>query len=138
MSEAIRPDGVYGPDGKPLDGSTSIVRDTITAIPNFVKLLWRLGQDSRVPTGSRILMFSSLAYVLFPIDFLPDVIPGVGQIDDALLIIYAINRVLRSAGPDVLDEHWDGSPNVLNLIQGASDVGATLVPKRLRSLLDRI
>lgn len=138
MSEAIRPDGVYGPDGKPIDGYGGMVKEAITAVPNFAKLLWRLGQDPRVPMGSKVLMYTSLAYVLFPIDLLPDVIPGIGQVDDVLLIVYAINRILRTAGNDVVVEHWDGSQNVLSLIQGISDVGANLMPKRLRSLLDRV
>ena len=79
MSEAIRPDGVYGPDGKPIDGYSGIMKEAILAVPNFAKLLWRLGSDSRVPTGSKVIMYSSLAYLLFPIDFIPDVIPGVGH-----------------------------------------------------------
>ena len=138
MSEAIRPDGVYGPDGKPIDGYTGMMKEAILAIPNFAKLLWRLGHDSRVPTGSKVIMYSSLAYVLFPIDFIPDVIPGLGQIDDVLLIVYALNRIMRTAGNDVVVEHWDGSQNVLGLIQGISDVGANMLPKRVRSLLDRV
>ncbi len=138
MSEAIRPDGVYGPDGEPVDGYGALVKEGITALPNFVKLLWRLGRDDRVPTASKALMFGSLAYVLFPIDVLPDVIPGLGQIDDVLLVVYAVNRILRSAGPDVVVEHWDGSQNVLRLIQGISDMGANLMPKKVRTLLDRV
>jgi uncharacterized membrane protein YkvA (DUF1232 family) len=40
-----------------------------------------------------LIILGTLAYLLSPIDLLPDVIPGIGQIDDGLLLTLLIAEV---------------------------------------------
>lgn len=138
MPEPLRPDNVYMPDGKTLRRAAPIVKEAVWALPNLVKLLARLLRDPRVPMKSKALVVATLAYLVTPIDVIPDVLPVVGQTEDVLLIAFALNRLIKVAGEDVLLEHWDGSQDVLKLIRGLTDFGASLVPKKVRVLLDRI
>jgi uncharacterized membrane protein YkvA (DUF1232 family) len=51
-----------------------------------------------------------------PIDLIPDFIPVVGQLDDALLIVLVFGYVARSAGRDVVEELWPGSEKGLRVV----------------------
>ena len=57
------------------------------------------------------------AYLLMPIDLVPDFIPVVGYADDALIIIWALRSISRAAGSDALDRHWPGSPDGLKALK---------------------
>lgn len=138
MPDALKPDNVISPQGKTLWRSSPILRESVLALPNLVKLLARLLNDPRVPTKSKVLVFGTLTYLVVPIDVIPDIIPILGQTEDLLLIAFALNRLIRVAGEDVVLEHWDGSQDVLKLIRNITDVGASLVPKKVRLLLDRV
>ncbi|HEY0304131.1 MAG TPA: DUF1232 domain-containing protein [Longimicrobiales bacterium] len=104
-------------------------------LPNFLKLLVRLLRDARVAKLDRVLFGSVIAYVLLPVDLLPDFLGWLGLTDDLFLIGLALNRLFGRAGPDVLLEHWDGNPRALGyLLEGVEEIGAIL-PGYLRSAL---
>lgn len=137
MAEPLRPDDVLTPDGHAIRSYSTIMRESILALPNLVKLLYRLLRDPRVPTRSKALVGLTLGYLVTPLDLIPD-IPVIGQTDDLLLIAFALNHLIKQAGPGVVVEHWDGSQDVLAVIQNLVDFGAGLVPTKVRRLLDRL
>jgi uncharacterized membrane protein YkvA (DUF1232 family) len=55
-------------------------------------------------------------YLASPIDLIPDFIPGLGQLDDALFVAVALRYVVRRAGPDVVTELWPGTADGLRVI----------------------
>src|SRR5262245_17804020 len=70
-----------------------------------VRLTWALLLDSRVPWVLKLIPIGAFAYVLSPIDLIPDFIIGLGQLDD-IGIIFAALRVFNSIAPaDVVAEH---------------------------------
>jgi uncharacterized membrane protein YkvA (DUF1232 family) len=104
-------------------------------LPSFLKLLVRLLRDARVSRLDRMLFSSVIAYVLLPLDLLPDFLGVLGLTDDLFLIGLALNRLFGRAGPDLLLEHWDGNPRALGyLLEGVEEIGA-LLPRYLRSAL---
>ena len=104
-------------------------------LPNFLKLLVRLLKDMRVPKLDRALFGFVIAYVLLPIDLLPDFLGFFGMVDDLYLIGLALNRLFARAGATVLLEHWDGNPRALGyLIEAVEDMGA-LLPASIRNAL---
>jgi uncharacterized membrane protein YkvA (DUF1232 family) len=104
-------------------------------LPNFIKLLVRLMRDARVSMVDRALFGIVIAYVLMPVDLMPDFLGFAGLFDDLFLIGIALNRLFQHAGPRTLIEHWDGNPRALGyLLEGIEEIG-TLIPKKIRSAL---
>jgi uncharacterized membrane protein YkvA (DUF1232 family) len=45
------------------------------------------GRYRRVPVRSIVVLIFALVYVLFPLDLVPDYLPGYGQIDDVVVVV---------------------------------------------------
>ena len=107
-------------------------------LPNLTRLVFRLFTDMRVSAFDRALFATVIAYVLSPFDLLPDWLGLFGITDDFYLVGLALARLLRNAGPDILLEHWKGSPKALGyIIESVEDVGARL-PAGVRSILKKM
>ena len=52
----------------------------------FLKLVWRLFTDKRVPTFTKIIPLLALAYLVSPYDIVGDRIPLLGQLDDVIVV----------------------------------------------------
>lgn len=111
------------------------VVNLLRELPNLFKLLGRLLADVRVSKIDKALFGAVIAYVLMPLDLLPDFLGAFGLADDLYLIGLALNRLISHAGPRILLEHWEGSPRALGyLVEGIEEVGSVL-PKKVRSAL---
>jgi uncharacterized membrane protein YkvA (DUF1232 family) len=67
--------------------------------------IWLAARDPRTPWAVRAVALLIAAYALSPIDLIPDFIPVLGLIDDALLIPAGIWLVARMLPAGRLDEH---------------------------------
>jgi uncharacterized membrane protein YkvA (DUF1232 family) len=85
-------------------------------IPDCLILFRRLLSDERVPRRRKILIGVLIGYLAMPFDLVPDFIPVVGQLDDAIMVALVLRAVLRSSGPDLLREHWPGPATSLNVL----------------------
>jgi uncharacterized membrane protein YkvA (DUF1232 family) len=92
------------------------VRELARVVPELGRLFLALARDSRVPPLRRLQLIVLGAYLVSPIDLLPDFIPVVGRLDDAALAALALRGVVRSVGPRVVAEHWPGSSRTLNVV----------------------
>ncbi|MGH7844564.1 MAG: YkvA family protein [Candidatus Binatia bacterium] len=81
------------------------VFQVIHSLPKFLKLFWRLLRDNRVSTKPKILLLALAAYVLIPIDLVPDFLPVLGQIDDLALIYLGLQAFIRLCPQPVVREH---------------------------------
>jgi uncharacterized membrane protein YkvA (DUF1232 family) len=66
---------------------------------------WLAARDSRTPFYARALGLAITAYALSPIDLIPDFIPVLGLLDDALLIPAGIWLFVQLLPPGLMDEH---------------------------------
>ncbi len=125
---------------RPRTGAKRSVMGSIRLIPSYLKLLFGLMRDSRVSRLDRLFVIGALAYVISPIDFIPDFIPFFGEVDDIFLVILALQRLLDHAGTRVLMSHWDGDPDELSASRLARVAGAAgfFLPARLRRRLQRM
>ena len=77
------------------------MRSFLMFLPNMVMLLGRMLKDARVPTAEKALFLAAIVYVVSPLDFIPDVFPFIGQVDDlyvvALTLLRLINRKIGRA-----------------------------------------
>jgi uncharacterized membrane protein YkvA (DUF1232 family) len=84
--------------------SVSVLR-FLHNLPNFLRLYWRLIRDRRVSVWPKALLLLSILYVLSPLDFLPDVAPLIGQVDDVLIVILVSRLFVYLCPPEVVREH---------------------------------
>jgi uncharacterized membrane protein YkvA (DUF1232 family) len=97
-------------------------------IPDCLVLVTRLARDERIPRLRRVLLFIVLAYLAFPIDLVPDFLPGIGQLDDAIVLGLALRVVVRGGGTELVREAWPGPEASLTIVLRAAGLetnGAT-------------
>ena len=111
------------------------MKNLLLFIPNMVLLCARLMTDSRVPATEKVLVAGAVIYAIIPLDFIPDMIPFVGQIDDAYLISVTLLRLVDRTDAQVVREHWKGGGDVVELIQSMAQMTAKLLPRRIRRVL---
>ena len=70
---------------------------------NSFRIAWKLLWDRRVPMSTKLIPFLMLLYILSPIDFLPDVIPGLGQLDDLALFLVGVQVFIALSPRDIVE-----------------------------------
>lgn len=83
-------------------------------IPDSLILFKRLFATNSVKRRYKFLIVLLIAYLVLPIDFIPDFIPVVGQLDDIILIVIVMRFVLRGVDAAIIQELWPGSSRTLN------------------------
>ena len=111
------------------------MKNLLLFIPNMVLLCARLLADSRVPATEKALVSGAIIYAIIPFDLIPDMIPFIGQVDDAYLIALTLLRLMERTDPKVVREHWRGGGDVVELIGAAALVAAKFLPQRIRRVL---
>jgi uncharacterized membrane protein YkvA (DUF1232 family) len=77
----------------------------IQDIVRQARLAWRLMRDSRVPTWTKLIPPAALLYVLFPIDIIPDLVAGLGQLDDIAVVLIGVKLFIELSPREVVHEH---------------------------------
>jgi uncharacterized membrane protein YkvA (DUF1232 family) len=97
-------------------GRKTIARELVTLLPNLIRLFRGLVRDERVPRSSKALLLLGALWLASPIDLIPEFLPGVGALDDAIVAGLVLRHVMRRAGPDVVRDHWHGDPRTVGLL----------------------
>jgi len=111
------------------------MKNLLMFLPNLVALSGRLMTDRRVPAADKALFAGAILYAAMPFDFIPDMIPFVGQVDDAYLISLALLRLIRHTNADVVREHWSGGGDVVELAEAIVGLAPKFLPKRILRVL---
>jgi uncharacterized membrane protein YkvA (DUF1232 family) len=112
----------------------AVVVGAIRQIPAFARLMIGLARDKRVAIVDKLILVGALAYLFMPADFLPDVVPFLGMVDDTFLIVSAVRRLIRNAGLGVVMKYWRGNPADLRgvRIERIIRAAASFLPARMR------
>ena len=121
----------------PRRGAKRTVLHYIRQLPSFVSLLFGLIRDPRVALVDKLLVFGAVAYIVMPLDLIPDFIPFIGEVDDVYLLVIALQRLISNAGRVVLLDHWHGDAEDLGdlNLRGALAAAAFFLPRRIRRRL---
>jgi uncharacterized membrane protein YkvA (DUF1232 family) len=97
-------------------------RDALRLLPDVVRLVRRLAADRSLPRAVRTRLWLLLAYLLSPIDLVPDFLPVIGYADDVVVVAWALRSVVRRAGSAALERHWPGQPAGLTVVSRLAGV----------------
>lgn len=111
------------------------VQEIIYFLPNLLKMVYRLLKDEGVTQADRLLLLGTAAYVISPMDFLPDMIPALGQVDDIMLLSLVLKRLMNSVSFERLEAYWDGSEPLLRLFDRVLGLSRYVIPS---SVYDRV
>jgi uncharacterized membrane protein YkvA (DUF1232 family) len=70
-----------------------------------IKLAYNLMVDARVHPATKLIPILALGYLLSPVDLLPDVALGLGQLDDVGVLMIGLRMFFEFAPPEVVQEH---------------------------------
>ena len=112
-----------------LSSSTRYLRMArlVVKLPTYARVVWGILRDPRTPIGLKGMLAAALAYVVFPIDLVPDAIPILGQADDLTVLLLVLDLFIQNAPPEVRAEHITRAKN------GTADLDRDL--QRLRGLM---
>src|SRR3954466_15995101 len=107
-TRSTRQDRTAAEQPMPRTGAKRTVMYYIRQFPAYLRLLGGLLTDKRVSNLDKLLVAGAMAYIVMPIDLIPDFIPFFGEIDDLYLLIFALQRLISNTGRNVLLAHWTG------------------------------
>lgn len=98
------------------------LREAVRLVPDIVRLLRRVAADPAVPRRIRVGLWLLLAYVVLPIDLVPDFVPVIGLADEVVVVAVALRYLARRLEPGTLERHWPGSPDGLAVVRTLAGV----------------
>src|SRR5437867_2347537 len=108
-----------------VSGRRLAARELATLLPNLIRLFKDLAADPRVPRRAKVVLAVAAIWLISPIDLLPEFIPVLGPLDDAVVAALALRYLIRRAGLDAVRDHWRGDPSTLDAILRAARIPLT-------------
>jgi uncharacterized membrane protein YkvA (DUF1232 family) len=84
------------------------------------RLAWQLLRDQHVPLITKLIPLGVLAYILSPIDFVPDAILGLGQLDDLAILLLGVRVFIALVPHGIVQQHRDQMNGVVS--QASNDI----------------
>lgn len=104
---------------KKFHGNFSGLYEYILVVPDIAALIYRLLKDERVKIKTKLEISAAVAYIIFPIDIIPEFIPFIGKIDDIAVLFFALNRVVKEIPINVIAENWAGKNELVVVLKKA-------------------
>ena len=92
--------------------------DLIRIVPDVLRLARSLIGDRSVPLGVRAALVGMVAWVVNPLDLIPEFILILGPLDDVVVAVLVLRYVRRRLGDDQLSRRWPGTPQGYVLLGG--------------------
>jgi uncharacterized membrane protein YkvA (DUF1232 family) len=108
------------------------IRSYIAMLPQFLGLLLNLLRDPRVSSADKAILGATVAYMLNPVDLVPDWIPFVGLVDDIYLVAVALLRLVLRVDEKVLKDNWRGRDDLIPILRKVADGAVAFLPARIR------
>ena len=86
--------------------AVAFLRELGTDLVHLPRRLRRVAADPRTPRRARWLLVALAVYIVIPIDPIPDFIPGIGHLDELVIVPLALMRIRRMIPPEVWAEHF--------------------------------
>lgn len=97
-----------------------VLRDVVGFLPDCATLTWRLRREPAVPARVRVAVLVAAVWVASPIDLIPEFLPVIGPLDDALVVALVLRYAIRRVPREVIELHWPGRSEVLDRLLGSA------------------
>jgi uncharacterized membrane protein YkvA (DUF1232 family) len=105
------------------DGQKSKWLDYILLLPDMAYLLGALLLDPAIPAIHKAKLGMVIAYIISPLDFLPEGVIGPGgYAEDVALSAYVINQLLNNVDNEIVLKHWKGNGDLLKVVRHIIEV----------------
>jgi uncharacterized membrane protein YkvA (DUF1232 family) len=105
----------------------------IRALPSLARLVARLVTDPGLPRTAKVALVAAALYLASPVDLVPDFLPVLGYLDDALLAAIILDGILNYVDRALLLKYWPGTPASLDRLAQVAHVFARWVPARIKA-----
>jgi len=75
-------------------------------IRKYIRVYQALYQDKRTPLLGKVFLWMAIGYFFLPFDLIPDFIPVIGHLDDAIIIPALIFIALKLIPKSLYQEHY--------------------------------
>jgi uncharacterized membrane protein YkvA (DUF1232 family) len=109
------------------------MRELRRVFPLVVRILGRLAKDSLLPRTAKVALAAAVAYILSPVDLIPDFIPVAGILDDVLIAAVVIDGILGYVDRSIVLKYWPGDAASLDRIARIARWLSVWVPRGLKA-----
>ena len=102
---------------------------------DFKQFVQDVSTDPRIPQKDKAIIVALLALIISPIDFIPDWIPVIGQLDDLLMIALVIDYFFFVLDHEVLLSHYPWSMKSFTRMRLFAKLLRFIIPKHLKKRL---
>jgi uncharacterized membrane protein YkvA (DUF1232 family) len=93
------------------------VRELVGVIPDTLRLLRDLIRDPAMPADVRLVLVGLVAWIVSPIDLIPEFIPVLGPLDDVVVAVAAMRYVRRRVGIRAVRDRWVGTAEGFSVLE---------------------
>lgn len=115
--------------------------ESLALLPDLFHLAIKCLFDRSIPVENKGALVLAVAYVISPIDLIPDFIPIGGLLDDLIVLTMGLNKFLdlnNLAVKQAVTQHWAGEGDVLDTVKhvlATGDAAIDFLPKRLMRMI---
>lgn len=88
----------------------------VMLLPDLFYLLCKLMADKSVSKRLKRTIAVAVLYLISPINIVPNIIPGLGLLDDVAICVYALNKIINDTDMEIINKYWCGSGDLMNII----------------------
>jgi uncharacterized membrane protein YkvA (DUF1232 family) len=97
--------------------SRELVGPALRLLPDLVRLVRALAADPAAPRSVKLALLGLLAYLVNPIDLIPEFVPVLGPLDDVIVAGIVLRWAGRRLGREWVRAHWTGTPEGLATLE---------------------
>jgi uncharacterized membrane protein YkvA (DUF1232 family) len=90
--------------------------ELVALVPDVLRLVRDILADRSAPTVVRLALVGLLAWLVSPIDFIPEFVPVLGPLDDVIVAVLVLRFVRGRLGLSELRRRWHGSDAGFDLV----------------------
>ena len=92
--------------------------EVINLLPDLYELLSSLLASDDLPQASRSDIYLTMGYLFYPADVYPEEVYGPkGFIDDIMLIIVVLRKIMEKMNIEFIEEFWENSYSMQDLLE---------------------